>query len=204
MSLIDEQISGFKTSALGAFSDRAPWELTLASVGIVEQLLSRLDRDYVVSDQIAVHPGSIVEPGAIIKGPSIIGPNCFIAAGAYLRGGCWLEAECILGPGAELKSSFVFRGSKLAHFNFVGDSILGCEVNLEAGSIIANYRNERSNPAISFIHNGQMIATGATKFGALVGDRTRIGANAVIAPGAILAPATIVNRLALVDQGRQS
>ena len=98
------------------------------------------------------------------------------------------------------KSSFVFRGSKLAHFNFVGDSILGCEVNLEAGAIIANYRNEQDNPAISFTHKGQLIDTGVIKFGALVGDRTRIGANAVIAPGAILAPATIVGRLALVDQ----
>jgi UDP-N-acetylglucosamine diphosphorylase / glucose-1-phosphate thymidylyltransferase / UDP-N-acetylgalactosamine diphosphorylase / glucosamine-1-phosphate N-acetyltransferase / galactosamine-1-phosphate N-acetyltransferase len=51
----------------------------------------------------------------------------FIAAGAYVRGGCWLEANCVLGPGAELKSSFVFAGTKLAHFNFVGDSILGRE-----------------------------------------------------------------------------
>jgi NDP-sugar pyrophosphorylase family protein len=204
MSLIDEQIAGFGISALGAFSDLAPWELTQRSTSIIEQLLGRLDTDYAMSDQIAVHSGSTIEPGAIIKGPAIIGPGCFIAAGAYLRGGCWLEAGCILGPGSELKSSFVFRGSKLAHFNFVGDSILGCEVNLEAGSIIANYRNESNNPAISIVHNGQLIETGATKFGALVGDRTKIGANAVIAPGAILAPATIVCRLALVDQGRQS
>ena len=157
MSLIDEQIAGFGTSALGAFSDLAPWELTQRSTSIIEQLLGRLDPDYAMSDQIAVHAGSIVEPGAIIKGPAIIGSGCFIAAGAYLRGGCWLEAGYILGPGSELKSSFVFRGLKLAHFNFVGDSILGCEVNLEAGSVIANYRNERNDPAISIVHNGQLI-----------------------------------------------
>jgi bifunctional N-acetylglucosamine-1-phosphate-uridyltransferase/glucosamine-1-phosphate-acetyltransferase GlmU-like protein len=112
-----------------------------------------------------------------------------------------LEANCILGPGAELKSSFVFRGTKLAHFNFVGDSLLGCGVNLEAGSIIANYRNERASPAISFYHNGKWLETGSEKFGALVGDHTRIGANAVVAPGAILAPATSVKRLSLIDQG---
>jgi NDP-sugar pyrophosphorylase family protein len=202
MPLINEQIAEFRTSPLGEFSDRAPWELTGGAIGIVEQLLSRSDQNYRVSDNVAVHSTSIVESGAIIKAPAMIGPGCFIAAGAYLRGGCWLEAKCIIGPGAELKSSFVFRGTKLAHFNFVGDSILGCEVNLEAGSIIANYRNERDNPAISFVHNGQLIETGAVKFGALVGDRTRIGANAVIAPGAILAPATIVSRLASVDQGQ--
>jgi acetyltransferase-like isoleucine patch superfamily enzyme len=50
-------------------------------------------------------------------------------------------------------------------------------------------------------HDGKRFETGAEKFGALVGDGTRIGANAVVAPGAILAPATIVQRLALIDQG---
>jgi UDP-N-acetylglucosamine diphosphorylase / glucose-1-phosphate thymidylyltransferase / UDP-N-acetylgalactosamine diphosphorylase / glucosamine-1-phosphate N-acetyltransferase / galactosamine-1-phosphate N-acetyltransferase len=43
-----------------------------------------------------------------------------------------------MGPGCELKSSFVFRGSKLAHFNFVGDSVIGSDVNLEAEAIVAN------------------------------------------------------------------
>lgn len=52
------------------------------------------------------------------------------------RGGNWLAERCTLGPGAELKSSMVFAGTKLAHFNFVGDAILGEDVNLEAGSIV--------------------------------------------------------------------
>jgi NDP-sugar pyrophosphorylase family protein len=123
MSVIAEQIAGFKTSALSEFSDRPPWELTGGAIGIVEQLLGRLGQNYTVSNNVAVHRTSIVEPGAIIKGPAIVGPDCLVAATAYLRGGCWLEANCIIGPGAELKSSFVFSGSKLAHFNFVGDSI---------------------------------------------------------------------------------
>ena len=198
--MIDEHISGFGSSPLGEFSGSMPWELTFGSIGIVERLIGGLREGYAVSSGVAVHLTSTIESGAVIKGPAIIGPDCFIAAGAYVRGGCWLEANCILGPGAELKSSFVFRGSKLAHFNFVGDSILGCGVNLEAGSIIANYRNEWASPAISFFYKGKKFETGSAKFGALVGDHTRIGANAVVAPGAILAPATIVKRLSLIDQ----
>lgn len=191
----------FRASPLAEFADRQPWELTRESVEIVAQLLRRLGEGYALSGNAAIHSTSIVEHGAVVKGPAIIGPGCFIAAAAYVRGGCWLEADCILGPGAELKSSFVFAGSKLAHFNFVGDSILGTEVNLEAGSIVANYRNERADPTISFYHRDKRIDTGATKFGALIGDRCRLGANAVIAPGAILEPATTVARLSLVDQG---
>ena len=198
--MIDAYIGGFGSSPLATFAGRMPWDVTRDSAVIVEQLLGGLRDGYKIAGDIAVHLTSTVESGAVIKGPAIIGPDCFVAAGAYVRGGCWLEANCILGPGAELKSSFVFRGSKLAHFNFVGDSLLGSEVNLEAGSIIANYRNEQAHPAISLLHKGRRLDTGAEKFGALVGDRTRIGANAVIAPGAILAPATIVNRLSLIDQ----
>jgi UDP-N-acetylglucosamine diphosphorylase / glucose-1-phosphate thymidylyltransferase / UDP-N-acetylgalactosamine diphosphorylase / glucosamine-1-phosphate N-acetyltransferase / galactosamine-1-phosphate N-acetyltransferase len=200
MRLFDGQITGFQASALGEFSGHMPWDLTSNATRIVAQLLGRLGDDFALSDNIAIHRTATIEGGAILKGPAIIGPECFIAAGAYVRDGCWLEANCILGPGAELKSSFVFGGSKLAHFNFVGDSILGHEVNLEAGSIIANFRNEGADPAISFIHMGKRIETGARKFGALAGDRTKIGANAVVAPGAILAPGTIVKRLSLVDQ----
>ena len=84
--------------------------------------------------------------------------------------------------------------------NFVGDSFLGHRVNLEAGAIIANCRNELDHPTISFVHQGETVDTGVEKFGALLGDRTKLGANAVIAPGAILAPDSIVKRLSLVDQ----
>jgi UDP-N-acetylglucosamine diphosphorylase / glucose-1-phosphate thymidylyltransferase / UDP-N-acetylgalactosamine diphosphorylase / glucosamine-1-phosphate N-acetyltransferase / galactosamine-1-phosphate N-acetyltransferase len=200
MRVFDEHIAGFRASVLGEFADREPWELTRGSIEIVEQLLHRLGEHYTVTADVAVHLTATIEDAAIVKGPAIIGPDCFIAAGAYIRGGCWLEGGCILGPGAELKSSFLFQGSKLAHFNFVGDSILGRDVNLEAGAIIANHRNEQPGTAIYFRHRGKRIETGLDKFGALVGDSVKIGANAVIAPGAFVAPGTIVPRLSLFDQ----
>lgn len=123
-----------------------------------------------------------------------------IAAGSLIRGGCCLGNDCVVGPGAELKTSILFSGSKLAHFNFVGDSILGSDVNLEAGSVIANYRNELADPRLRICLNGEIIETEILKFGGLIGDRCRIGANAVVAPGSIIAPATAVPRLGLVDQ----
>ena len=53
----------------------------------------------------------------------------------------WLAGRCTLGPGTALKSSFVFPQTSLAHFNFVGDSILGRDVNFEAGSVVCNHRD---------------------------------------------------------------
>lgn len=54
--------------------------------------------------------------------------------------------------------------------------------------------------AISFMHEGKRIETGVDKFGALVGDGVKIGANAVVAPGAFIAPGMVVPRLVLLDQ----
>lgn len=187
-------------SPLAQWSDLTPWALIVNAPERVRQLLAQLPQEgYEVVDDIAVHQTAQVEEGAILKGPLIIGPECFIAAGAYLRGGCWLAAGCIIGPGAELKSSFVFSGSKLAHFNFVGDSVLGAGVNLEAGSIIANYRNERVDKGVNVRVAGVLQPTGCDKFGALMGDGSRLGANAVVAPGGLLLPGAVVPRLALHD-----
>ncbi len=193
-------IDSLGTSPLASLADSEPWELTARSRDIVARLLASVGDEFSLKDGVAVHATATVEPGAVLKGPVIIAAHCFVAAGAYIRDGCWLDEQCTLGPGAEIKSAFLFAGTKLAHFNFVGDSVLGSEVNLEAGAIVANYRNEHPDRAIDVFLGEDRIETGVRKFGALIGDGARIGANAVIAPGAILRPRVVVPRLGLVDQ----
>lgn len=197
---LSQFIDAFATSPLARWSSSAPWELTSLSEALVRQLLAELvANEFNISGEIAIHKTATVESGAVLKGPLILGPHCFVAAGAYLRGGNWIAERCTFGPGAELKSSFVFSGTKLAHFNFVGDSILGTDVNLEAGSIICNYRNERENKEVLVRLRSGLHHTGCEKFGAVVGDHGRIGANAVLAPGAVLLPRTVVRRASLLD-----
>ena len=195
-----DYIAHIAQSPLAPWADLAPWALVSQAPAIVRQLLTQLPADdYRIDDEVAVHRTATVEAGALLKGPLIIGPECFIAAGSLLRGGCWVDAHCIIGPGAELKTTFMFSGSKLAHFNFVGDSVLGHGINLEAGSIVANYRNERVDKEVLVRVDGALQRTGCDKFGALLGDQCRIGANAVLAPGAVLAPASIVRRGQVFD-----
>ncbi|QMW22036.1 LbetaH domain-containing protein [Sandaracinobacteroides saxicola] len=197
--LLPRFVAAWLDSPFGAV-ERSPWGVTNDLPALVAALLPSLCDDYVRTGDAAVHRSATVEPGAALKGPLIVGPDCFIAATALLRGGVWLGAGCIIGPACELKSSLMFAGAKLAHLNFVGDSILGAGVNVEAGAMIANYRNEREDKRIRIRTAHGVIETGVEKFGALVGDHVRIGANAVIAPGALLAPRTVVPRLHLVDQ----
>jgi NDP-sugar pyrophosphorylase family protein len=197
--VIEHYVTRWSASPFAGLAD-PPWRITEGAEAAIAAAIPGLGSDYRITDNVAVHRTATVEAGAIVKGPAILGARCFVAASAYLRGGVFLDEDCIIGPGAELKTSFMFAGSKLAHFNFVGDSILGSGVNLEAGSIVANYRNELEDKAIRIRFEGGVIETGVRKFGALLGDGTRIGANAVIAPGAILAPGSRLARMALLDQ----
>ena len=200
MIRLTDYIAPIAQSRLAPWADLAPWALVSQAPAIVRQLLAELPADeYLIQDEIAIHRTATVEAGALLKPPLIIGAHCFIASGSLLRGGCWLDEHCIIGPGAELKTSFVFSGSKLAHFNFVGDSVLGQGINLEAGSIVANYRNERDDKEVQVRVGGVLQRTGCDKFGALLGDQCRIGANAVLAPGALLQPASVVGRGQVFD-----
>jgi NDP-sugar pyrophosphorylase family protein len=196
-------VADIRASPLAPWAALAPWDLTSQSEAIVRRLIASLSAvEFSSSGEVWVHRSAAVESGAVLKGPLILGPKCFVAAGAYLRGGNWVGEGCIFGPGAELKSSLVFAGTRLAHFNFVGDSVVGSDVNLEAGCIVCNYRNERQDKEIQVRVGGALRRTGQQKFGAVIGDHSRIGANAVVAPGALLLPGSVVGRGTLRDDER--
>jgi bifunctional UDP-N-acetylglucosamine pyrophosphorylase / glucosamine-1-phosphate N-acetyltransferase len=180
--------------------NETPWFITGKIQDLIIEKILGLNSDYVVRENVAIHRSAVVEEHVIIKGPAIISAACFIGAHAYIRGGVFLDEKVSIGPGCEVKSSLIFSGSALAHFNFVGDSIVGSDVNMEAGAVIANHFNERQDKTIAVLVDGKRVITNVSKFGALVGDHTRIGANAVLTPGTILNAHTVIKRLQLVDQ----
>lgn len=132
-------------------------------------------------EQVYLGKGSIVESGAYIQGPCVIGDNCQIRHGAYIRGNLIAGHSCVIG--SEIKNSILLNHANAPHFNYVGDSILGNHVNLGAGVKCANLRLDRKE--ISLDIEGEKVKTGLRKFGAILGDNTQIGCNAVILPGTI-------------------
>jgi NDP-sugar pyrophosphorylase family protein len=180
-----------------------PWSMAAHAAEIVRALLPVPGPEFAVTGEVAVHRTAVVESGVVFHGPVIISRGCFVAAHAYLREGVFVDEGARIGPSCEVKSSFIFRDSALAHLNYVGNSLIGARVNLEAGAVVANHFNERAQKEISVVIDGRIVATGMEKFGALIGDGARIGANAVTTPGTILPPGSIVRRLELVDQVAQ-
>ena len=95
---------------------------------------------YLADDRIRIGSNTIIEPGAFVKGPVVLGSNSEIRQGAYVRGNCIVGNECVVGHTTEIKGSILLDGAKAGHFAYIGDSILGNEVNLGAGTKLANLK----------------------------------------------------------------
>jgi UDP-N-acetylglucosamine diphosphorylase / glucose-1-phosphate thymidylyltransferase / UDP-N-acetylgalactosamine diphosphorylase / glucosamine-1-phosphate N-acetyltransferase / galactosamine-1-phosphate N-acetyltransferase len=137
-----------------------------------------------ISGRVFVGHGTVVEPGAVLKGPAWIGENCQIRSGCYVRENVIAGDGVVMGNSCEFKNCILFDEAQVPHFSYVGDSILGYRAHLGAGVILSNVKLDRGEIAV--VTSGGDVPTGLNKFGAIVGDRTEIGCNAVINPGSIL------------------
>ena len=149
-----------------------------------------LPGSYLFDDEIIIGPGTIVEPGALIKGPVIIGNNSEVRQGAYVRGDCLVGNGCVVGHTTEIKGSIMLDGAKAGHFAYIGDSILGKDVNLGAGTKLANLKMIPGSIIIKT--DKKRYDTGRRKLGAILGDRTETGCNSVTSPGTLIGPRSVV------------
>lgn len=122
-------------------------------------------------------------------GKVLYGKNCRIAKSALLREGVILGDNVVIGHCVELKNSLVMSNSAVAHLNYVGDSIIGNNVNVAAGVVLANFRLDGKEIMVKTnkdYKSHKIYKTGLVKFGAVVGDGSKIGVNSVLNPGTIL------------------
>lgn len=154
---------------------------------------------FLFNDNIIIGAGTIVEPGAFIKGPVIIGKSAEIRQGAYIRGDCLVGNRCVVGHATEMKGSILLDGAKAPHFAYVGDSILGKNVNLGAGTKLANLK--MIGGSITVTADKKRYDTGRRKLGAILGDHTETGCNSVTSPGTLMGPSSIVYPAVTVPGG---
>jgi NDP-sugar pyrophosphorylase family protein len=145
---------------------------------------------YLADARIRMGANTIIEPGAFVNGPVVIGSNSEVRQGAYVRGNCIVGDNCVVGHTTEIKGSILLDGAKAGHFAYIGDSILGNEVNLGAGTKLANLK---MIPGTVSVRSGkELIDTGRRKIGAILGDRTETGCNSVTSPGTLMGPRSII------------
>ncbi|HEX6904922.1 MAG TPA: glucose-1-phosphate thymidylyltransferase [Thermoanaerobaculia bacterium] len=177
------------------FDPSAPWKLLGEPLDeILDGLPSSdirvgLSPDVHISgDRVVICPGARIHPTAVIEGPVYIGCEVEIRPGAYIRGGVWIGDRCVVGTNTEIKRAILLPHAKAPHLNYVGDSILGADVNLGAGTILSNFRHDGGY--IRIPANGQRIETGRRKLCAILGDGVMTGCNSVLHPGVVVGQGT--------------
>lgn len=132
--------------------------------------------------------GTKIHSNVTIQGPVLIGKNVEIQSGALIRPGTIIGDNASVGHGSEIKHAILQNKSKVASLAFVGDTILGKSTRIGSGVILANRRFDQKNITIKI--NGEKADTGTDFFGSIIGDCSRLGANAVTLPGTFIGPYT--------------
>ena len=142
-----------------------------------------VEGDVTLGDRVQIGPnnvlrncrigaGTIVQPNCVIE-DSDIGADCRIGPFARVRPETRVAAHAHIGNFVEIKKSVIGEGSKVNHLSYVGDSDIGKNANIGAGTITCNY-------------------DGANKHRTVIGDNAFIGSNtALVAPVTVGANATI-------------
>ena len=163
-----------------------PWQALAGISGFILSLGSTLSAEEYdrPSEDVWIAKSAKVAPTANITGPCIIGPETEVRHCAFIRGKALIGAGCVVGNSTELKNVILFDQAKVPHYNYVGDSILGFQAHMGAGSITSNVKSDKT---LVVIRDGEeRFPTGLKKVGAMLGDRAEIGCNTVLNPGTVI------------------
>ncbi len=137
-----------------------------------------------LGSRMQIGKGVLIESGALLKEPVIVSDQTEIRQGAYLRGYCLIGKRCVVGHTTEVKHSIFLNDAKAGHFAYLGDSILGGDANLGAGTKMANLRFIRGDVKVRTAEG--LLNTGLRKLGAILGDKVQTGCNSVTNPGTVI------------------
>jgi len=161
-----------------------PWDLLPANESLLAETKAQnqgeVEENVVIKDGVSIGKNAVVRSGSYIVGPVIIGQDCDIGPNCYIRPYTSIGDNCHIGSAVEVKNCIIMKGSKIPHQNYVGDSIIGEECNLGAGTKIANLRLDKKNVTVA------SIDTKRRKLGAIMGDRVETGINACINAGSMI------------------
>ena len=138
--------------------------------------------------------GASIQPNSVIE-DSDVGPGCTVGPFARLRPGTRMAEGAKIGNFVETKKATIGAHSKISHLSYVGDALLGADVNVGAGTITCNY--DGVNKFRTTIGDGAFIGSNTS----LVAP-VEVGRNATVGAGSVVTSAVPDEALA-VARGRQ-
>ena len=201
---------GLCLCVLGAFAFADPTRVDIrgslsAGQDVFVDVNVVFEGDCVLGDNVYIEAGNVLK-NSQIGNACYIKPNCVIdqaniGAGvdvgpfAHLRPNTVLSDHSKIGNFVEIKKSVVGQGSKVNHLSYIGDTTIGTDVNVGAGTITCNY--DGVNKSQTIIEDNAFIGSNSS----LVAPVT-IGDTATVAAGSVITKDVDANALAL-GRGRQ-
>jgi bifunctional UDP-N-acetylglucosamine pyrophosphorylase/glucosamine-1-phosphate N-acetyltransferase len=163
-------------------------DLTEASLRIKARVLEELMAQGVtIEDPVTttIYPGvkiaadTVVKPNTIIESDVVIGRKCVIGPFSHIRSDVRIADKAEVGNFVELVRTSIGENTKVKHHTYLGDAIVGRNVNIGAGTITANYDGKRKSRTV--IENGAFIGVGAVLIAPVkIGARATVGAGCVV------------------------
>ena len=189
-----DELSGINTcSELAAmekiFQDKMRKKHIENGVKLIAPETVFFSHDTEIENDVTVHPYVVFLAGAQVKSGSIINPFCVIEGSkitdaqvgpfARLRTGSEIYEKAKIGNFVEIKNSVISEKSKVNHLSYVGDSFVGKNTNIGAGSITCNYDGFQKHKTT--IGENVFIGSNSAIIAPLnIGDNALIGAGSVI------------------------
>ncbi|OPY39031.1 MAG: Bifunctional protein GlmU [Methanoregula sp. PtaU1.Bin051] len=161
-----------------------PWDMLNANAALLARIdgenKGTVEENVTLNGPVSIGEGTVLKSGTYIEGPCCIGRDCRIGPHAYIRGATSIGNNCHIGHCSEIKNSIIMEKSRIPHFNYIGDSIIGSDCNFGAGTKIANLRHDHGTIKVAGKDSRRV------KFGAIVGDNVQFGINCSINVGAVI------------------
>ncbi|MDS0295123.1 bifunctional sugar-1-phosphate nucleotidylyltransferase/acetyltransferase [Halogeometricum luteum] len=171
-----------------------PWELLEANEWKLEEVETRVDgevsEDAELNGPVVVEEGAVVRSGVVIDGPALVRSGASVGPNAYVRGATVVGPNAKVGHAVEVKNSILMAGATVGHLSYVGDSVLGRDVNFGAGTKVANLRHD--GETVTLTVKERRVDTGRRKLGVIVGDGVKTGINSSLNAGVVLSPEATV------------
>jgi UDP-N-acetylglucosamine diphosphorylase/glucosamine-1-phosphate N-acetyltransferase len=174
-----------------------PWEILTANKMLMDSWEKSsiaksavLEGNVTIQGAVHIDEDAVIRAGAVLEGPCSIGKGSYIGNNSLIRSYTSLGNNCSVGYGVELKNCVVQDNTMIGRLSFIGDSVLGENVDIGAGTMTVNRTIDRK-PVV--IKNGKKsFPTGLEKIGAFIGDNAVIGAGNTIRAGTIIKPGRVV------------
>lgn len=131
-------------------------------------------KNVTIGKHVHIKPSSIIEDAVIADG-------CMIGPFARIRPNTRLSTEVHVGNFVELKNTQIESGSKVNHLTYLGDTVVGKNVNVGAGTITCNYDGVNKNTTV-------------IKDGAFIGSGTELVAPLTVGEGAYIAAGSTITK----------